>query len=186
MSTDAVQLIKNAQIESACNYLQFVKMSEHALTPTRESAEFAELTLRSPYHTTVPAEGKDVIPTDLQIKLPEGYYGRIVPTTDLASSPHISIGSVVVDAEFRGNLSVLLFNHSKYPYNIYRGDKIATLICDKIYYPELDLVERLDDTTWRGARGFGSTGLNILYNRFLKFYLCFLQSKRKQVSYVKI
>ena len=107
-------------------------------------------------------------------------------TAELASSHHISIEAGVIDADFRGNLSVLLFKHSKYLYNISHGDKIATLICEKIYYPELDLVERLDDTTWRGARGFGSTGLNILYNRFLKFYLCFLQSKRKQVSYVKI
>jgi dUTP pyrophosphatase len=54
---------------------------------------------------------------------------------------------------------MVLFSHSKYPYKITRGDKIATVICEKIYYPELDLVEKLDDT-WRGARGFGSTGLN--------------------------
>jgi len=108
----------------------------------------------------VPAEGKEVIPTDLQIKLPYWYYGRIAPITNLASSHHISIGAGVIDADFRGNLCVLQFNHSKYPYNISRGDKIATLICEKIYYPELDFVEGLDDTTWRGERGYGSTGLN--------------------------
>jgi dUTP pyrophosphatase len=44
---------------------------------------------------------------------------------------------------------VLLFNHSENLYNI-RGDKIAKLICEKIYYPELDLVEKLDGT-WRGS-----------------------------------
>ena len=73
ISTDDVQPIKNVQIESASNYHQFVKMTEHALTPTRESAGYAGLTLHSPYHTTVPAGGKEVIPTDLQIKLPHGY-----------------------------------------------------------------------------------------------------------------
>jgi len=130
-------------------------MTENALSPTRESARSAGLTLHSPYHRTVSAGGKEVTPNDLQIKLPDVYYGRIAPITDLASSHQIIIGSGVIDADFRGNFSVLLFNHSKYLYNISRGDKIATLICEKIYYPELVLVERL-----RGAREFGSTGLN--------------------------
>ena len=122
MSTDDVQPIKNLQIESASNYLQFVKMTEHALNPTSESAGSAGLTLHSPYHRTVSAGGKEVI-------LPDGYNGRIAPISDLASSHHISIGAGVIDADFRGKLSVLLFNHSKYLYNISRGDKIATLIC---------------------------------------------------------
>ena len=100
MSTDDVQQIKNVQIESASNYLQFVKMTEHALTPTRESVGSGGLTLSSPYHTTVPAGGKEVIPTDLQIKLPDEYYGRIAPITELASSHHISIGAGVIDAIF--------------------------------------------------------------------------------------
>jgi len=140
-SPDDEQPIKNVQIESASNYLQFVKMAEQALTPTREWAGYAGLTLRSPYHTTVPTGGKKVIPSDLQIKIPDGYYGRIAPITDLASSHHISIGAGVIDADFRGNLNVLLFNHSKYLYNISRGDKLSTLICEKIYYPDLVLVE---------------------------------------------
>ena len=106
MSTDDVQPIKNLQIESASNYLQFVKMTEHDLTPTRKSPGSAVLTLRGPYHGTLPAEGKEVIPADLQIKLPNGYYGRIAPITDLASSHHISIGAGVIGADFRSNLSV--------------------------------------------------------------------------------
>jgi len=81
-------------------------MTEHALTFTRESAGSAGLSLRSPYHTTVDAEGKEVIPTDLQIKLPDGYYGRIAPITNLASSHYISMGAGAIDADFRGNLSV--------------------------------------------------------------------------------
>jgi len=48
MSTDDVQPIKNVQIEAVSNYLQFVKMTENVLTPTRESAGSAELTLRNP------------------------------------------------------------------------------------------------------------------------------------------
>jgi len=122
--------MKNLQIELASNYLQFLKLTEHALTPTRETAGSAGLTLHSAYHRTVSAGGKEVILTDLQIKLRNGYYGRIAPITTLASSHHIFIGAGVIDAEFRGNLSVLLFYHSKHLYNTSRGDKIATLICE--------------------------------------------------------
>jgi len=82
----------------------------------------------------LPAGGREVIPTDLQIELSDGYYGRNVPITDLASSYHISIGAGIIDADIRGNLGMLLFNQSKYLYNISRGYKIATLICEKIYY----------------------------------------------------
>jgi len=70
---------------------------------------------------------------------------------------HIGVGAGVIDADYRGNVRVLLFNHSDTPFIVNRGDKIAQLICEKIYYPKLELVEELDDT-WRGARGFGSTG----------------------------
>ena len=115
-------------------------MTEHALTPTQASPRSAVLTLRSPYHTTVPAERKEVITTDLQVKLPEGCFCRLVSITELASFHHKSIGAGVINADFRGNLYVVLFNHSKYSYNISRGDKIALLICEKICHSEFDLV----------------------------------------------
>jgi dUTP pyrophosphatase len=70
---------------------------------------------------------------------------------------HIDVGAEVIDEDYHCNVGVLLFNHSDTPFIVNRGDKIAQLICEKIYYPELELVEELDDT-WRGARGFGSTG----------------------------
>ena len=52
---------------------------------------------------------------------------------------------------------MVLIIHSKYHFQNSRGDKIATIICEKVYFPKLNLVEKLDDTTRRGARGFGST-----------------------------
>jgi len=151
--------IEMAHVESTSKYLQFVKLTEHALTPTRKSPRSAGFTLRSPYDTTVPARGKELIRRDLQIKLPEGCYGRISPITDLALFHHLSIGAGVIDEVFRGNLSVLLFNHSENHYIVSRGDKIATLVYEKIYFAELDLLEKLDDA-WSGASGFGSTGQN--------------------------
>ena len=57
------------------------------------------------------------------------------------------------------NLNVILYNHSDIPLTVSRGDRIAQLICEKIYYPTLEEVEILDITE-RGERGFGSTGKN--------------------------
>jgi len=65
---------------------------------------------------------------------------------------------------------VLLYNHSEIPYHISHGDKIPRLICKKIYFPELDLVDKLDDT-WRGARGFGSTGQNEIAIQVYTYYI---------------
>jgi dUTP pyrophosphatase len=46
---------------------------------------------------------------------------------------HIGVGAMVIDADYRGNVGVLLFNHSDIPFNVNRGDKIAQLMCEKIY-----------------------------------------------------
>jgi dUTP pyrophosphatase len=119
--------------------IYFIKGTEHALTPTQESLTSARFDLRSPYETTVPARGKKLIKMDLQINLPEGYYGRTAAGMDLAPFHHLEIVGVV-DENLRGNLSVLIFNHSEYPYKICRGDRIAKLICEKNTDPEMNLV----------------------------------------------
>jgi dUTP pyrophosphatase len=71
----SLKMIEKALAISSENnaYIQFVKMTEHALTPTRESPRSAGFDLLSPYDTTVPAKGKELIRTDLQMKLPEGF-----------------------------------------------------------------------------------------------------------------
>jgi dUTP pyrophosphatase len=94
--------------ENNNSYIKFVKLTEHALTPTRKSPRSADFDLQSPYDTTVPARGKELIRTDLQIKLPGGCYGRIAPRTDLALDHHIDIGAGVIDQDFRGNLCVTI------------------------------------------------------------------------------
>jgi len=77
----------------------------------------------------------------------------------MALEHHIDVGGGVIDEEYRGNLCVILFNHSDVPYAVSRGDRIAQLICEKIYYPTLTEVQILDITE-RGAGGFDSTGKN--------------------------
>jgi len=95
---------------------------------------------------TVPARGYVLISTDLQIQLPEGCYGRIALRSGLALQHHIDIVGGVIDQDYRGKLCVILFNHSDVPYAVSRGDRIAQLICERIYYPTLKEVQILDIT----------------------------------------
>jgi dUTP pyrophosphatase len=108
---------------------------------------------------TVPARGKVLVSTDLKIQLPAGYCGRIAPRFGLALQHHIDIVGGIVDEDYRGILSVILFNHSGVPFTISCGDRIAQLICQQICYPILEEVKILD-TTECGEGGFRSTGKN--------------------------
>ena len=65
-----------------------------------------------------------------------------------------------MDSDYRGEIKVLLFNHSPEDYPIKAGDRVAQLICEKITIPLVEEVDALQDTN-RSAGGFGSTGLNI-------------------------
>jgi dUTP pyrophosphatase len=139
--------------------LQYVKLTPNALPPTRGSSMAAGLDLKSAYDITIPASGKGLVKTDLAILVPTGCYGRIAPRSGLALHHHINVGGGVIDSDYRGNVCVILFNHSSTAFQIRRGDKVAQLICEKITYPEICEVQALD-TTERNTGGFGSTGRN--------------------------
>jgi dUTP pyrophosphatase len=64
----------------------------------------------------------------------------------LALHHYIYVGTGVVDEDYHGNLSMILFNHSDKPFHVSPGDRIAEPICQNIYYPDLEEVQELDDT----------------------------------------
>lgn len=138
--------------------LKFAKLSDNAFVPTKGSEYAAGYDLRSAYKYIIPARGKELIKTDLQIEVPFGTYGRIAPRSGLALKNHIDVGAGVIDADYRGNVGVVLFNHSNEDFEIGPGDRIAQLICEKITYPKIEEVDTLTNTN-RGEDGFGSTGM---------------------------
>ena len=123
--------------------IQVVRLTENAILPTRGSTRAAGLDLYSAYDLTVPGRGLVSVVTDLQIHVPEGFYGRIAPRSGLALHHHIDIGAGVTDEDYRGNVAVILFNHSDKPFVINRGDRVAQLICEKIYYSVLEEEEKV-------------------------------------------
>ena len=147
---------KIMKLDTKC-VMRWAKLTEQAFEPVRGSVRAAGLDLRSAYDLIVPARGKALVKTDLQIQVPEGSYGRVAPRSGLAVKNFIDVGAGVVDEDYRGNLGVVLFNHSDQDFEVKRGDRIAQLICERIFYPELEPVDKLDETQ-RGEGGFGSSG----------------------------
>ncbi|KAI0842830.1 deoxyuridine 5'-triphosphate nucleotidohydrolase [Hypoxylon sp. FL0890] len=135
------------------------KLSPSAKLPTRGSAFAAGYDLYASQATTIPSRGKALVETDISIAVPAGTYGRVAPRSGLASKHFIDTGAGVIDADYRGPVKVLLFNHSETDFPVAVGDRIAQLIVERIYTPEVVEVQELEESV-RGAGGFGSTGTN--------------------------
>lgn len=89
--------------------------------------------------------------------MPAGTYGRVAPRSGLAAKHGIDTMAGVIDADYRGQVGVILANLSDTDFEIKEGDRIAQLIIEKIVMPEVVVVEKLAESV-RGAGGFGSTG----------------------------
>ncbi|CAN8099236.1 unnamed protein product [Discula destructiva] len=133
------------------------KLSEKARLPTRGSAFSAGYDIYASKATIIPAHGKGLVDTDISMACPAGTYGRIAPRSGLASKHFIDTGAGVIDADYRGQVKILLFNHSETDFAVSEGDRVAQLVLERIYTPEVLEVAELEDSV-RGAGGFGSTG----------------------------
>ncbi|CCA75081.1 probable dUTP pyrophosphatase [Serendipita indica DSM 11827] len=158
-SSAVADTVKTADPKSVPSRSLLIKrLNENARLPTRGSALAAGYDLYSGEDTTIPAGGKALVNTHISLAVPEGTYGRVAPRSGLASKHMIATGAGVVDADYRGPLFILLFNHGEKEFKISIGDRIAQLILEKIETPPVVEVQDLEETL-RGAGGFGSTGL---------------------------
>jgi dUTP pyrophosphatase len=100
-----------------------------------------------------------LVPTNLVIELPDGCEAQIRPRSGLALKHSITVlnSPGTVDADYRGEIKVLLINHGKTPFEINYGDRIAQMIIAKHERAEFILSDKLSDTS-RGEGGYGSTG----------------------------
>jgi len=138
--------------------LKICKLSETAKIPTKSSYFAAGFDLYSAHDYIICAKDKQICFTDIAIDMPFGSYGRISPRSGLASKFFLDVGAGVLDADYTGNIGVILFNFSNIDYEVKVGDKIAQLIVEKIYFPEIVEVDSIDKTD-RGDNGFGSSGV---------------------------
>ena len=138
-------------------FLKYVRLNDSAKPPFKGSPQAAGYDLHASTPATIPPRDRATVDTGLIISVPPGTYGRIAPRSGLATQS-IDVGAGVVDADYRGQLKILLVNNSNELFQVKVGDRIAQLICEKIVYPELLEVQNLDVTD-RGSSGFGSSGI---------------------------
>ena len=100
--------------------------------------------------------GTRTIDTGVHVEIPEGYVGLIKSKSGLMVN-HMITTDGTIDAHYTGSIRVKLFNHGSTPYTIKAGDKIAQMVIVPCLLPELELVDKLEETD-RGDNGFGSTG----------------------------
>ena len=141
--------------------IRIINRSKNTL-PAYETIHSAGMDLRADLESAVllgPMERK-LIPTGLHIELPEGYEAQIRPRSGLAYKHGISIVNSpgTIDADYRGEIKVLLINLSTEPFEIGSGDRIAQMIVSKHEKVQWQQVEILNETT-RGAGGYGHTGV---------------------------
>jgi len=134
------------------------KCRDNAVLPVRKTPLSAGYDLSSCEVKSIPPQGTALIKTGLVIACPEGTYGRVAPRSGLALKHSIDVGAGVIDADYRGEVGVILFNFGTQEFEIKEGDRIAQLILEKIELSEVAEVDELDETT-RGEGGFGSTGV---------------------------
>jgi dUTP pyrophosphatase len=137
------------------------KLNENAILPTYGSAEAAGADLYACMEETVTVQPGEVawISTGIALEVPKGCAGLIYARSSLGTkrglAPANKVG--VIDSDYRGEVKVVLLNHSNVPQSVAPGERIAQLVITPVLTPAYEEVEDLTDTT-RGTGGFGSTG----------------------------
>ena len=131
--------------------------------PAYQSAHAAGLDLLAAVRENAPlvlAPGKHaMVPTGLAIALPDGFEAQVRPRSGLAAKHGVTVlnSPGTIDADYRGEIQVILINHGAEPFTIKRGERIAQMVIAPVVQAKLVATATLPDTD-RGAGGFGSTG----------------------------
>jgi dUTP diphosphatase len=110
--------------------------------------------------TVISAGAWKLIPTGIAVAIPEGHEGQVRPRSGLALKHGIGMlnGPGTIDADYRGEIGIILFNFGNTDFTIRRGDRIAQMVFAKVERAHLKSAETLANTA-RGAGGFGHTGV---------------------------
>jgi dUTP pyrophosphatase len=141
--------------------IEIINNSQHEL-PQYATPQSAGLDLRANLEESItlkPLERR-LIPTGLHIALPDGYEAQVRPRSGLAYKKGITVLNApgTIDADYRGDIGVILINMSNEDFVVENGERIAQLVIAKYDQAEWNLVTKLSETN-RGEGGFGSTGV---------------------------
>jgi dUTP pyrophosphatase len=140
--------------------IEIKKLHENAKIPQYQTVQSAGFDLVSIEDITIKPNQRVLIGTGLAMAIEDGFELQIRPRSGLAYKNGITVlnSPGTIDSDYRGEIKVLLINHSEDDFNIKTGDRIAQAVVQKVYQASFEIVEELDQTV-RGSGGFGSTGV---------------------------
>lgn len=133
-----------------------IVLEKGAYKPYKAHPEDAGFDLMARECQIVPAQGSAIFDTGVHIEIPQGFVGFLKSKSGL-NVKHGITSEGVIDAGYTGSICVKLYNSSRVPYAVEKGDKISQLIILPIFNDEVEVVDSLDETA-RGNNGFGSSG----------------------------
>lgn len=133
---------------------------EGLAAPAYATAHAAGMDVVSAEDLTLPPGGRHAVATGFAMAIPDGYEVQVRPRSGLALKHGISLPNTpgTIDADYRGELKIILINLGDEPFVIARGDRIAQLVAAPVQIATFAEVQELDETV-RGSGGFGSTGV---------------------------
>ena len=170
----------------ASNRLRIKRLAKDAKMPTKGSRMAAGHDIYALEDGIIPAKGQVLVRTGIAIGLLKWTYGRLAARSGMASKNGIAVGGGVIDADYTGEVMVILRNHGKENYQFKAGDRIAQLIVQKGHLDEAMEIDELDETE-RGTEGFGSTDLGpkrLITTKETKITMCFLNPNPEYNEYL--
>ena len=141
--------------------VKITKLSKKAVIPTYGSASAAGADLYSCLDSAleIPPGETRFVHTGLCAEIPQGFAGLVFARSGLACKKDLAPANKVgvIDSDYRGEIRVVLHNHSREPQSVEPGERVAQLLIVPVFTPGFQEAEKLSDTN-RGAGGFGSTG----------------------------
>ena len=144
--------------------VKIVRLNKQAVLPVYATAHAAGMDISAclDVPVTIEPSATALIPSGFALELPEGYEAQLRPRSGLALRSLISLPNTpaTIDADYRGEVKVILINHGKSPFTVNHGDRIAQMVVAKVEQLSFEEVGELC-TTVRGEGGFGHTGTGI-------------------------
>lgn len=137
--------------------IQIQKLSPDAKLPTYAHATDAGMDLYAAAETAIAPGTRALVGTGIAMAIPAGYVGLVWDKSGLAAKAGLTTFAGVIDAEYRGEISVVVYNSGDEVHTFRAGEKVAQLLVQPVMHPKLIEVADLDATA-RGSGGFGSTG----------------------------
>ena len=134
-----------------------IMLDDYGIMPTRAHKTDAGLDIYSPVEITIAPGSSGIIRTGVHVELPPGCAGMLVSKSGL-NVKHDITSEGLIDEGYTGEIIVKLYNNGSTYFFVGKGMKVSQLVVVPVLYPDLEQVEKLEETE-RGAGGFGSTGV---------------------------